>query len=310
MMGEVRIRVLGGKDSPAPAKSHRVGELFTPERRGPAARYRGGRKDGMRVNTRFTALTRLGFAARGLLYIVIALLVFRSGRSEDIGGALAELGRSGGDPLLLAIAAGFIAYGLWRLADAALDLDGHDAGAKGARQRLAAVGSGTIYLMLAWQAIRLIAGDRLIASNATEQASTALQMPGGPLLLIAAGAILVGAGLFQLVLAYECRFCERLDPEIGNRPSVRFIGRAGYSARGVIFMLSGYFIVRAGLDARASEAGGMEEALRWLDPPVDLIVAAGLLLFGLFSILEARFRVISDVPLDEAARVAAQTARS
>jgi len=98
MMGEVRIRVLGGKDSPAPAKSHRVGELFTPERRGPAARYRGGRKDGMRVNTRFTALTRLGFAARGLLYIVIALLVFRSGRSEDIGGALAELGRSGGDP--------------------------------------------------------------------------------------------------------------------------------------------------------------------------------------------------------------------
>ena len=264
----------------------------------------------MRVNTRFTALTRLGFAARGLLYIVIALLVFRSGRGEDISGAIAELGRSGGDPLLLAIAAGFIAYGLWRLADAALDLDAHDAGAKGARQRLAAAGSGIIYLLLAGQAIRLIAGHGLADANATEQASTALQLPGGPLLLIAAGAILVGAGLFQLVLAYDCRFCQRLDPAIANRPSVRFIGRAGYSARGVIFMVSGYFIVRAGLETRASEAGGMEKALRWLDHPVDLLVAAGLLLFGLFSILEARFRVIRDVPLDEAATAAAEVARS
>ena len=62
-----------------------------------------------------TAFTRLGFAARGLLYIVIAWLVFTSGRSEDASGALSELSQSGGKALLLVMAAGFVAYGLWRV---------------------------------------------------------------------------------------------------------------------------------------------------------------------------------------------------
>ena len=48
----------------------------------------------------------------------------------------------------------------------------------------------------------------------------------------------------------------------------------------------------------------MEEALRWLDSPIDLVVAAGLLLFGLFSLVEARFRIIHDVPLGEVAHAA------
>ena len=82
------------------------------------------------------------------------------------------------------------------------------------------------------------------------------------------------------------------------------MGRGGYSARGVIFIVCGFFIASAGLDARASEAGGMEDALRWLDSPLDLAVAAGLFLFGLFSMVEARFRIIHEVPLDEVAHAA------
>lgn len=259
----------------------------------------------MSVSRRLIMLTRLGFAARGLLYIVIALLLFRSGRSEDVSGALAELGKNGGDPLLLAMAAGLAAYGLWRLADAALDIEGHGAGTKGLGGRLAAAGSGIVYSALAWQAFRLMDSPTAVsAGGAEETARTAIALPGGPLLLIAAGAILVAVGLYQLVKAYKCAFCDRLDSRVASLPSVRWIGRAGYSARGVIFIVSGYFIIRAGMGARASEAGGMEEALRWLDSPIDLLVAAGILLFGLFSIVEARFRTIHEVPLDEVAHVA------
>ena len=258
----------------------------------------------MSASTGLKVLTRLGFAARGLLYIVIAMLLIRSGRSEDTSGALAELGRSVGDPLLLAMAVGFVAYGLWRFADAALNIEHHEPGAKGTRQRLAAAGSGAIYLFFAWQAFRLIAGGAAGGSSPEERASTALNMPGGPMLLVIGGAILVGAGIYQMVKAYRCSFCDHLDPSIGSRPGVRWIGRAGYAARGVIFMVSGYFVFSAGLDARASKAGGMEEALRWLDSPVDMIVAAGLLLFGLFSLVEARFRIIHEVPLDEVAHAA------
>lgn len=263
----------------------------------------------MSASTGLRMLTRIGFAARGLLYIAIALLLIRSGRSEDTGGALAELGRSGGDPLLLAMAAGFIAYGLWRFADAALNIEHHDDGAKGVRQRLAAAASGAAYLFVAWQAYRLVTGAQTGGGGLQERASTALELPGGALLLVVGGAVLVVAGLYQLVKAYKCSFCDRLDPVVANRPSVRLMGRAGYAARGVIFIVSGFFVFSAGLEDRASEAGGIQEALRWLDSPVDLLVAAGLLLFGLFSILEARFRVIHEVPLDDVARAAGAATR-
>ena len=51
------------------------------------------------TGSHLTALTRIGFAARGLLYIVIALLVIETGRSEDPSGqvrtyAYDELGRT------------------------------------------------------------------------------------------------------------------------------------------------------------------------------------------------------------------------
>lgn len=259
----------------------------------------------MSASARLTSLTRLGFAARGLLYVVIAILLFRSGRSEDFGGALAELGRSGGDPLLLAMTVGLGAYGVWRLADAALDIEGHGPDAKGAGGRVAAGISGIAYSALAWQAFRLMDGmGGGSGGGAEESARTALSLPGGPMLLVLAGLVLLGAGLFQLAKAYQCSFCDHLDPAVAHRPWLRWMGRAGYSARGIIFLVSGFFIVRAGLDSRASAAGGMEEALAWLESPVDLLVAGGLLLFGLFSIIEARFRVIHDVPLDEVARAA------
>jgi hypothetical protein len=258
----------------------------------------------MTNSARLTFLTRLGFAARGLLYIVIAMLVIRSGRTEDPSGAMAELGQDGGDPLLLAMAVGFIAYGIWRLVDAAFNIEGHEQGAKGTRERLAAAGSGSVYSLLAWQAFKLMDGGAAAdaGSDPSQSASTALQLPGGPLLVSLAGAVLVGVGAYQLVKAYNCSFCDRLEPRVANQAPVRWIGRAGYSARGLIFMVSGYFIAKAGLTSRASEAGGMEEALRWLDSPVDLTVAAGLLLFGVFSIVEARFRIIRPVPIERAAR--------
>lgn len=255
--------------------------------------------------SRFLTLCRVGFLGRGLLYILIAWLVLGTGRTEDLTGALAYLNEGSGRLLLLGIGAGMLAYGLWRLADAALNIEGHEPGAKGLGGRLAAAGSGLIYSALAWQSFRLIDGAGMSASDGAEQgARTALALPGGPMLLVAAGTILVGAGLYQLVKVYQCSFCDHLDPAVGRQPWVRWMGRGGYAARGIIFIVSGFFITSAGIEARASEAGGMEDALRWLDSPVDLAVAAGLLLFGLFSLVEARFRIIHEVPLDEVAHAA------
>lgn len=263
----------------------------------------------MDVNARLTTLTRIGFATRGLLYIVIALLVIRAGRAESASGALQYIGEGGGRALLVVMAAGLFAYSLWRLADAAFDIERHEASRKGAIERLGAAASGVTHLLLAWQAVRLIQGAASAGDGAQEGARTALQLPGGGTLVIVAGVVLLGVGGFQLVKAVKGSFLRHLEARIARQLWAQWSGRAGYAARGLVFLISGAFLIKAGLVERAGEAGGTAEALSWLSSPLDILVALGLLAFGLFSLIEARFRVLQDVPVDGMVRRATIGAR-
>lgn len=246
-----------------------------------------------------TTLTRLGFAARGLLYLVIGLLILRTGRAEDPAGALEVLAEGGGRILLYLIIAGFLAYGLWRLSDAAFNIERHEEGSKGLRERVGAAASGIVHLFLAWQAVRLLQGAGGSGGGGTQEgAQTAFQLPGGQAAVLLAGLVLLGVGLLQLVKAYKASFLKHLEPGIAGQPWAKWTGQGGYAARGLVFLISGGFLVAAGLKEQASEAGGMVEALAWLSPPWDTLVAIGLFLFGLYSLIEARFRVLNDVPVE------------
>jgi len=249
---------------------------------------------------KFVFLTRLGFAARGLLYLVIAWLVIRTGHSEDLSGALEYVGEGGGKWLLIAMTAGFIAYGLWRLADAAFNIETHDDDKSGAVKRVGAAGSGLIYLFLAWQAIRLITAERSAGSGggAEEGTQTALNLPGGPIIVTVAALILLGVGVYQLIKAAKGSFLKHLDARVANADWTKWAGRFGYAARGVIFLITGWFLLNAGLSEQASKSGGMADALSWLSPTSSILVAIGLACFGIFSLVEARYRVIHspDIP--------------
>jgi hypothetical protein len=246
-------------------------------------------------------LTRLGFAARGLLYLIIAWLVIETGRATDLTGALEYLREE--RALLIAILVGFVAYGFWRVTDALFDSEGHGDGKKGALGRLGAGTSGIIYLFLAWQAWRLLKGSGGGGSDgaAQEQADTVMSLPGGTLLLEIGGVILFLAGLWQLKRAISGDFCKHLRPDIQQQAWVKWMGRGGYGARGVIFIVTAFFLISAGLSGDPSEAGGMQDALKWLASPVNVIVAGGLALFGMFSLVEARFRQIHAPPVDRMA---------
>jgi hypothetical protein len=250
----------------------------------------------MTNGAKLTTLTRVGFAARGILYLVIAVLVIRTGRAEDPSGALQYVGEGGGRVLLALMAVGLLAYGLWRLADAAMNIEGHESGSKGLRERIGAGASGVVHLALALQAVRLMQGS----GGQGGQGASAL--PGGDTVLVLAGAVLMGVGLFQLIKAAKCSFCKHLDPSIAQADWVKWTGRLGYSARGVVFMISGFFLLRAGLGSGSEQAAGMDKALAWLESPWDVIVAAGLFAFGLFSLVESRYRRIHGVPVDQMAR--------
>ncbi len=252
----------------------------------------------MTASTRLRTLTRIGFATRGVLYSVIAYLVIRAGRAEDPAGALKYLSEGSGKFLLAVMAAGLLAYGIWRLADAALNIERHDADKEGVMERVGATLSGLAHLLLTWQAIQLIQGVSSSGNGVQDSARTALSVPGGDIAILLAGAVVLVVGIVQLVRAGKGSFLRHLEPEMARQAWVEWSGRAGYAARGVVFLIIGYFLVTAGLDTTSSGVGGMDAALAWLESPIDVIVALGLFGFGVFSLVEARWRVLQSVPVD------------
>ena len=242
----------------------------------------------------FETVTRIGFAARGLLYGLIGLVALRSGRAEDGPGILDELAGGAGSLLVGAMAVGFAGYGAWRLLEAWLDSEGRGTDAKGVAIRLCGAGSGLIHLGLAALALRIAAGEQGSGGrdSAEQGAAAALELPGGWLLLVAGAAVLLVVGLYQLGKAWKLGFLDQLDPRASRRRWVAWLGRAGFLARGLVFLVMAWLLWRAGQAGRSSDAGGVGEALGSLPNTLEIMVAAGLILFGLFSLVEARFRRI------------------
>lgn len=245
----------------------------------------------------FETLTRIGFGARGILYGLIGWLALRSGRAEDGAGILDWLAGSAGGLVVAGMAVGFFGYGVWRLLEAWIDSEGRGTDAKGLAVRAGGAASGLIHLGLGFLALRVAAGGGAGGDSAEGGAATALALPGGELVLMLAAAAVLVTGLYQLAKAYKLDFLRHLDPRAAGRQWVGWLGRAGYLARGLVFLVIAWLLWRAAEAGRSAEAGGVGEALGSLPGPLAVAVAAGLLLFGLFSLVEARFRRIHAPPL-------------
>jgi hypothetical protein len=153
-----------------------------------------------------------------------------------------------------------------------------------------------LHFFLAYVALKLALGSGGGSGGGGTQAgaATALGLPGGQIVLLLVAAALAGVGAFQLIKAAKASFTRTLDPGASGKPWVVALGRAGYAARGIVFLLMGWFFLGAARQDEASEAGGIAEVLDSLPSTAQLVVAAGLLLFGCFSLVEARYRRISD----------------
>jgi hypothetical protein len=77
-------------------------------------------------------------------------------------------------------------------------------------------------------------------------------------------------------------------------PVVVRLGQAGYVAKGIALGVVGGLLVAAAVRADASQAGGLDEALRTIrDQPFGmgllLVTGLGIAAFGLYSFARARF---------------------
>jgi hypothetical protein len=251
-------------------------------------------------------LARLGYAAKALLYGTIGLLAARAafgprGRVTDTQGALRTVeGMSFGDVFLILIAIGFFGYAAWRLVEAALDPEGRGTDLKALAVRFGLAVRGLVHGALGITALRLAIGHGGARSGnqAKEWTTRSLDLPGGELLVTAAGLSIAAYGLYQLYRAWAAKLGRQLQLGQVSEPLrswVVGVSRFGIAARGVVFCLIGFFLARSGLRHSAAEAGGLRESLhtlagigRW----PFAAVAIGLVAYGVYELLNARFRRI------------------
>src|SRR4051812_13378521 len=268
----------------------------------------GARSAGNRfVDTKlFEYLSRAGFIARGLVYTIIGVLAFdlavgHGGKITNQQGAMQTVEQQPfGHFLLALLAVGLGGYALWRLFRAAL---GHGPeSSDSALERVGALGSGLVYAGLCAAAIRILtsSGSSGSSSNAKHTASGVFAWPAGRWLVLIAGLVMIGVGIYQLVRGVQKKFLDDDKTEDMGRTMKTWITRAGvvgHVARAVVFGLVGSFLVKAAIDYQANEAIGLDGALakvydRPYGPWLLGAVAAGLISFGIFSITEARYRRI------------------
>jgi hypothetical protein len=217
-------------------------------------------------------LGRLGFAAKGLVYLIIGAIAVRAaiGSEEATGprGALQEIAqRPMGEALLWVAGLGLIGYAGWRFVQAARDTERKGTDAKGLIVRAGYVLSGLIHVSLAMAAIRIAGGSG--ERDGGEQGMTAqlLQQPFGRWLAVLAGLVVLAVGINQFRLAHGARFREHLRTGEMNVEEVRWAvrtGRIGYAARGITFAIVGTFLAIAGLQSDPGEAKGLADALQVL----------------------------------------------
>lgn len=254
------------------------------------------------------ALARLGYAARGVVYAVVGVLALRlafgsGGETTGAEGAIRTIAEQPfGKALLAVVALGLAGYALWKLVQAAANPEG-ETGGKGAAKRLTALASGILYGGLALGAFRLLTGSGGGGEGDSARSWTAEAMakPFGRWLVVLAGVAVLAYGLRMISNAATESFMRhfaaaQMSP--GERLWTRRAGKLGLAARGIVFAIVGGFLVRAGLDADPGEARGLEGALDSLaaqpyGPFLLGLVAIGLIAFGVYGLVEARYRRIA-----------------
>ena len=273
--------------------------------RGRSARYAGRRA----ARSRYLGLlARAGFAARGVLYVIIGCIAigiaFGHWRNQaDSAGAVRLVAATpAGLIALWLLAAGFTGLALWRLAEAAYG--GPGPGEQKLHSRLAALGKAVVYGVLAFTLVKYAIGAG--APNSSNQQSTdltasVLHHPGGQAVVVALGLAFIVGGAYVAYSSWRRDFLKQLSLAGASRRTRRVVmrlGQVGGIARGVVFAAVGVFLVVAGAKAQPGQAKGIDATLRAfaqtpLGPWLLVVVAAGLVTFGLYSCCEARWRKMS-----------------
>jgi hypothetical protein len=264
----------------------------------------------MRIATRTRSwmeiVARTGYTAVAIVYLLLGALALRlalgnSRQAPDAQSAILEVGATScGRFFLGLLAAGLVAFTIWRVVEAIFDPKHARSGLKSLVMRTGYLISGLSYAVLAYFGFDLISGGRVPSGGDSEVQGLAAGMlshpMGGTLLFVIGGGIIV-AGAIQFWEAYSAHFEEHFQRFAMNHDGAIWTRRAGQwgsAACGAVFCLIGIFTIEAAVDTNPHQSHGIAGALEYLmraphGPWLLGFVAAGLIAYGAFMLVVARY---------------------
>ncbi|MBV9413621.1 MAG: DUF1206 domain-containing protein [Solirubrobacterales bacterium] len=255
----------------------------------------------------FQLLVRAGFLARGLTYgliggiaLALALGAGSAPAAPNQQGALSLIAHAPlGRVAIAVVAAGLLGYALWKLSQAIFGRGPEGGGDPDLTDRIGNAAGGIGYLVFFAVAVRILFGSSSSGSSTPSKAAGGvLGWPGGPVIVGVGGAVLIAISAYQAWDAVRGKFAE--DSKLHEmspfeQRAFMVIGRIGLISRALVFMLIGYFLVRTALSFNPHEAVGVAGALGRVHrepfgPWLLGFVGAGLLVFAVHSLFEARYR--------------------
>jgi hypothetical protein len=250
-------------------------------------------------------LARFGLIAYAGVHLLIGWLALRlawgasASKSADSSGALRTLAAQPfGKILLWLVAAGLLALALWQASAAIWGYRTCDA-AERVRRRFTSGAKAAIYLALGVSAASVSLGSRS-SSSASQQHTTSgvLAWPGGQVIVVVAGLIIIGVGVASVVKGVTASFSEEVDSSSlppAAQQGVARLGQVGYVTKGVALVVVGGLLGYAALTFEQSKARGLDGAMQTIlaQPFGRLLltmVGLGFVAFGLFATLQSRYR--------------------
>ncbi|HYC85992.1 MAG TPA: DUF1206 domain-containing protein [Chryseosolibacter sp.] len=254
--------------------------------------------------TWFERFLRFGLISKGVVYCLVGVLAFMAAydfqtKEPSKAKAMAFVYDQPLGTLLIAlITLGMFGYVTLRFFQAFADIDAKGDSTKGLLSRGGYLMSGLIYLGLAVYAINLLVEGRG-GENETREfiVSKVLAHRWGAWLVGMAGVLIIGNGIYQAYRGVTGTFMKKIMVIREDLERVfRKAGVIGYLSRGVVLIIIGYLVLHAALTLNPNDAGGTEGAFHFIKytfgSVLMSIIAVGLIGYGLFNFVRAKFQRI------------------
>lgn len=253
-------------------------------------------------------LARWGLVSKGGLYLIVGVIaadvaIGGSGRVRDRDGALSATADAPlGKVLVGVLAVGLLGYAIWRFVEFVLGRPLEGGEDLGWARRLGYLGLSFWYLGLFGVAVSALVGANQSSGSGKEDRFTArvLELPLGRWLVAGVGLGILCAGAFNIWRGATRKFRDRVKTNEMNHVEDRaytVLGVVGHLARGIVFGLIGFFLVRAAWQYDPEEAVGIDGALAKVlradhGDTLLAVVASGLIAYAFYCFAGARYRVV------------------